>query len=210
MSSAETWSESSSSEGHSLFSQPSQPKHDRLNPADAYSRNVSSSRRRALDTLPSQRRSQAAETGQLIRRGPSGGASGDWTEAMTPIEHKYTFGQHPSPYNDIRDPFANPGLDEQSQEPLSFQSFVHQAPPRNRFDLIDDSEKSHSQGNPMARKANPGFEVLGPGSSDDTRQSSDIVDWRQDLEAGNKRQSRRLQRKRGGSNTTESRFVEEV
>ncbi len=145
-----------------------------------------------------------------MRRGPAGGTSGDWAEATTPTEHKYTFGQHSSPYNDIRDPFATPGLDEQSQEPLSFQNFVHQAPPRNRFDLMDDAETFHSQGNSTARKANSGFEVLRPGTLDRSRQSSDIADWRQDLESGNKRQSRHLQRKRGDLNATESRFVEEV
>jgi hypothetical protein len=107
-------------------------------------------------------------------------------------------------------------LDEQSQEPPSFQNFVHQALPSNRFDLIDDSESIHAQGDQntrraqIARKINPGFEILQPNTLDINRQSSDIADWKQDLEAGNKRHSRRLQRKRGNSNGTESRFIEEV
>ena len=213
-----SWSESSSSEGLSAYSKPSRIKssHNRLDPADAYSRKSSNPKRRDPNTLLSQRRPQAAETGQLLPRSKQSGLSGDWTETTTPIEHRYTFTQHPSPYIDSSDPFATSGLDERSQELPSFQNFVNQAPPSNHFDMIDDSETAHEQGaqngrsSQVARKINAGFEILQPGTLDKSHQSSDIADWKQNLEAENKRQSRRLQRRRGDSNGTETRFIEEV
>ena len=189
--------------------------HDRLDPADASYHNTSASKRRALDTLPSQRRSQVVETGQFIPRSRQSAANGDWAEATTPAEHRYTFTQHPSPYIDLGDLFATPRQDEQTQEPPPFQNFVNQSPHGARSDMTETQTTRHhrsqkARNSQVEQGINSRFEILQPGALDRPRPSSDIADWKQDLEGGNKHQWRRLQRRRGDSNGTESRFIEEV
>ena len=123
------------------------------------------------------------------------------------------------------------------EEPPSFTSFVNSSPsPDNRIEAVDDVEYTSSDfrytsnalqqgdGNrrhrqsQVARKANSGFEVLRPGSFSRPRES--VADWNEKAQfgnehqsggaegPGNKRHSKRLQRKRADSK--ESRFKEEV
>ena len=123
------------------------------------------------------------------------------------------------------------------EEPPSFASFVNSSPsPNNRTEAIDDVEnassdlrytnnalqqgdgnRQHRQSH-VARKVNSRFEILRPGSF--SRPLEHVVDWNGKAQVGNehqsggaegpgnKRHSKKLQRKRADSK--ESRFKEEV
>lgn len=182
-----------------------------------------------MDSLSSYRNSHAAEIGQPVSRNRTGGASADWTTTLQPTEHTHTFAGSLSPLNERHDPFQSPAttpVADHSQEAPSFQSFVNHTP-GTRFETMDDAETFHAQDNALAigiansatqsrhsqimRKVNSGFEILRPGTLDKPRQSGEVTEWNQDLEAGNKRHSKRLQRKRRDSDQgRESHFIEEV
>lgn len=126
--------------------------------------------------------------------------------------------------------------DTYMEEPPSFASFVNSSPsPDDGAEKLDDIERNaynsqdsnnalqQADGNrqhrqsQVARKVNSGFEILRPGSF--SHQQGYVADWsekaglgtehQRELDAhGNKRHSRKLQRKRADSK--ESRFKEEV
>ena len=60
---------------------------------------------------------------------------------------------------------------------------------------MTDSNRQ-SQRAQVIRKVNSGFEILRPGTLEKSRQSNDSADLRQSLETEQKRQGKRLQKKR--------------
>ena len=195
-----------------------------------------------LDALASHRRSHAAEVGQLPRvrfSSMNGGLTSD-----TPTEHRYAFEDDHSS-GDASNPFATPlstpmgsATNPYMEEAPSFASFVNSSSsPNDQTDISDDGEAipydrqdnnnvlQQGDGNrqnrqsQVVRKANSGFEVLGPGRF--SHPQGYVADWNEKtgMEAeqqpgpgvdayGNKRHSKKLQRKRADSK--ESRFKEEV
>ena len=146
----------------------------------------------------------------------------------------------PWPLNETVNPFTTP-LDTPPLEPMhteapSFQSFLDSAPVnvrRQSVPLLDEVGEVVPQASPqdspqalqdadancqlrrpsqVIRKVNSGFEILRPGTFASFRQSSDITDGRQDFETGDRRQSKRLQKKRRGESISarDSAFTEQV
>lgn len=128
------------------------------------------------------------------------------------------------PLNETRNSFDTP-LNSSALEPMhteapSFQSFLESAPANLRkqsVPLLDPAEEvvpraslrdsqqvlrdadANSQlrmSSQVIRKVNSGFEILRPGTLVSSRPSSDITDGRHNLEAGDKRFSKKLHRKR--------------
>lgn len=195
-----------------------------------------------LNHRASQRRSHAAEEGQLLPRRRSNNTPGGTTPGVS--LHRSQFSTAHNSGEDGSDPFATPlGTPMGStrsgyvEEPPSFASFVNSGPsPNNRSEAMDDVEyassdlrytsnalqqgdgnRQHRQSQ-VARKVNPGFEILRPGSFSRPREY--VADLNEKAQAGNEQQSagaegagnkrnfKKLQRKRADSK--ESRFKEEV
>lgn len=94
------------------------------------------------------------------------------------------------------------------------EEVVPQASQRSSSQVLQDADANSQSRVPshVIRKVNSGFEILRPGTFDSSRQSSDITDGRHDLEAGDKRQSKRLHKKRRTESlvSRDSAFTEQV
>ena len=90
-----------------------------------------------------------------------------------------------------------------------------QASPTHTTDPFENQQVSFDNGRltretQVVRKVNSGFEILRPGTLDRPRQSSDGSHRTWAAEAGHKRDSKRLHRKRGSSAISQSHFVEQL
>ena len=138
--------------------------------------------------------------------------------------------------NPLDTPFNASAIEPRHTEAPSFQSFLDSAPTNIRkqsVPLLDAAEEAvpraslrdHQQvlqdadansqlriPSQVIRKVNSGFEILRPGTFVSSRQSSDITDGRHDLEAGDKRFSKRLHKKRRTESfaARDSAFTEQV
>ncbi|KAI9696539.1 MAG: hypothetical protein M1836_005558 [Candelina mexicana] len=191
-----------------------------------------------LDSLRNHRLSHAAETGQFIPRTRRGVASGDWSNTISSqvpqTEQGDYFNSRISSAREatVDNPFATPAgvralrspygdarseqdldvskLDQHQAEPLLQQHQPSESVITQQYtDFNHPRRKSRN-----VRKVNSGFEVLPQGSfpmqeysEADTGRSED---WDHDLETGDNRQSRRLQKKRRDSGSKASSFVEQI
>ena len=163
-----------------------------------------------LNYLASQRRSHAAEEGQLLPRIRHNNARGRTTSDVPLHRRQHSTGRISG--EDSSDPFATPvGTPMASirsgfvEEPPSFASFVNSSPsPDNRIEAVDgveyassdlrytsnalqqgDGNRQHRQSQ-VASKTNSGFEALRPGSF--SRPRGAAADWNEKAPAGNEHQ----------------------
>ncbi len=196
-------------------------------------------RRGNLDSLASHRLSHAAETGQLLPRVRRSGLSGDWTGSSHIPSRLSDIGDYYTPYrpstaNNSQNPFATPYPSRASKaiipETPSFQSFVDNHPvtaqqsdpllhaaeggsrhdPTHVLQSADANQRLRRSTN--VRRVNSGFEILPAGTLDLQRQSTgQSEEWNQDPELGDRRHSKKLQKKRPESvQRRESSFTEQI
>ncbi|KAI9711624.1 MAG: hypothetical protein M1812_007147 [Candelaria pacifica] len=191
-----------------------------------------------LDSLRAHRLSHAAETGQFIPRTQRGVASGDWSNAVPSqaplVEQGDYFNPRLSSTGQVAqdNPFATPAgvrvprspyidapseqdmgmpkSDQQQAEPL-----LHQYEPTESVTNHQYTDFNHPRRQSRnVRKVNSGFEVHPQGSVPLQEYNYAGLgrpeEWDHDLETGDRRQSRRLQKKRRDSASKASSFVEQI
>ena len=180
-----------------------------------------------LDSLPSSRRPQSSEASQLLPdvRLPDVGMG--WTptqpefaESDHMLQRQFSWELSP----DLEfgsDPFKTPTsspirsstADEQHftgfyqtsepAAPVPERRIEHlgdeSLPPQERQEASQTGSDQGKRASQVLRQVNSGFEILRPGTLDQQRRSIDISDAHWDEEAGQKRRSRKLQRKRAPS-----------
>ncbi|KAI9869527.1 MAG: hypothetical protein M1830_005425 [Pleopsidium flavum] len=197
------------------------------------------SRRGNLDSLANHRVSHAAETGQLLPRVRRSGLNGDWTgSSQTPSRLSATGDYYtpyrPPPANNSQSSFATSYPFRASEmvtpEAPSFQSFIDNQPiTAQQSDpllqgAVGVSNHDHAhvlqsadanqrlRRSTHSRRVNSGFEILPTGTFDVQQQyRRQSEEWNQDLELGDRRYSKKLQKKRPESmHKAESSFTEQI
>ncbi|KAI9819831.1 MAG: hypothetical protein M1827_006400 [Pycnora praestabilis] len=187
---------------------------------------IESRRSDDLAGLHSQRISHAAETGQLVPRVRRSGVSGEWASMNSFQPSK---DDKPDHLNNSRlapingtNPFVTP-TDVSATRRIETDGIAKEFPLQSSSSNEPKQSDMPSQGlsviaretsdanqqlrqSRTVRKVNSGFEVLPPGTfpvqglSDRGNERSE--DWNEDLEAGGRRHSRRLQKKRRSESIT--------
>ena len=189
----------------------------------------------ALDSLPSNHRPEPSETNHLLPHAGLSDVGMDWTPTQPDMETSHIlqrqFSWEHEPETELMsDPFKTPVgsplrgsvadgqqftslyTPDLSSTPVSEQRIEYLGdealPTEKHQDQAEREGYSHRRSQ-VVRKVNSGFEILRPGTLDQQRRSTDTADAQWDEEAGQKRQSRKLQRKRASSGRS-SIFQEQI
>ena len=160
----------------------------------------------------------------------------EWTRTQPDAEHHHPLQRQFSWEQDTQpelatDPFKTPTGSPLRGSAVDEPAYTGFFPPRSsaepvperRIEHIGDealpdeeqhyaSDRGFSQNkrtSQVVRKVNSGFEILRPGTLDQQRRSIDVADGTWDEEAGQKRHSRKLRRKRASSGRS-SIFQEQI
>ena len=160
----------------------------------------------------------------------------EWTptqptaEPHHPLQRQFSWEQDTQP-EPASDPFKTPTgsplrgstADEQAYTGLFQPRTANEPVPERRIEHIGDEAlpmkeqhnasdhgfRQNKRTSQVVRKVNSGFEILRPGTLDQQRRSIDVADGTWDEEAGQKRYSRKLRRKRASSGRS-SIFQEQI